>query len=295
MAKHRKQSTAAQFAKFMQPVIDALRALGGSGRPKEVKQWIQDHLDIPDELLDTETKSGETKFSNQVDWARFYLARTSYLDSSKRGVWALTEKGRKAAIDSKLAMDIQREVIAELGQAVADPEGEDDDSVAPDDGSESATNSVSESHRSRVLDLIRSLPPAGFENLCKRLLRESGFASVTVTGSPGDRGIDGYGILQLNSFVSFRVMFQCKRYGGSVGPGEVRDFRGAMQGRSEKGLLITTGAFTSGATEEASRDGAPPIELVDGEALVKLLEELELGLRPVRAFEIDRSFFSQFA
>jgi restriction system protein len=126
------------------------------------------------------------------------------------------------------------------------------------------------------------------------LLRESGFEKVEVTGRSGDGGIDGQGILQLNAFVSFRVLFQCKRYAGGVGPDKIRDFRGAMVGRADKGIILTTGGFTASATQEASRDGASPIELVDGHELVQLLEQLELGVRKVQAFDIDEAFFKGF-
>src|SRR3972149_1151046 len=142
--------------------------------------------------------------------------------------------------------------------------------------------------------ILRSLPADGFERLSQRLLRESGFTQVTVTGRSGDGGIDGYGTLQINPLVSFRVLFQCKKYGGSVLPSHVRDFRGAMTGRADKGIIITTGPFTAEARREASRDGAPPIELIDGEKLIDMLQELELGLRPVKAFEVEEKFFDDF-
>ena len=143
--------------------------------------------------------------------------------------------------------------------------------------------------------MIKSLPPDGFERLCQRVLRESGFQEVTVTGKTGDGGIDGIGVLQVNPFVSFNVLFQCKRYQGSVTPSQVRDFRGAMAGRADKGIMMTTGTFTVEAKKEARRDGAAPIELVAGEDLVKLFEDLELGLVPRRTFEIDRKFFDEFS
>ena len=73
------------------------------------------------------------------------------------------------------------------------------------------------------------------------MLRKSGFTQVDVTGRSGDGGIDGIGIMRLGGFLSFRVLFQCKRYKGSVGAGTVRDFRGAMIGRTDKGLIVTTG------------------------------------------------------
>jgi restriction system protein len=141
---------------------------------------------------------------------------------------------------------------------------------------------------------LQSLSPGGFERFCQRLLRESGFQEVTITGRSGDGGIDGIGILQVNSLVSFKVLFQCKKYQGSVSPMQVRDFRGAMMGRADKGIIITTGSFTAEARKEAVRDGVPPIELVDGEKLVAMLEQLELGLKPRTIYEIDSGFFDSF-
>jgi restriction system protein len=125
-------------------------------------------------------------------------------------------------------------------------------------------------------------------------LREAGFTQVTVTGQSGDGGIDGYGTLQINDLVSFKVLFQCKRYTKSVSSPEVRDFRGAMAGRADKGIVITTGTFTAEAKKEASRDGVPPIELIDGERLIDMLENLEIGLKPVTTYEVDHGFFTEF-
>ncbi len=149
-------------------------------------------------------------------------------------------------------------------------------------------------HSAALLEVIKSLPPGGFERLTQRLLRESGFQQVTVTGKSGDGGIDGIGTLKVNPFVSFNVLFQCKRYQGAVTPSQVRDFRGAMQGRADKGLIITTGTFTLEAKKEARRDGVPPIELVDGEALVEMFEQHELGLVPKRSYDIDEIFFQEY-
>lgn len=149
-------------------------------------------------------------------------------------------------------------------------------------------------HREALLAILKSLPAPGFERLCQRLLRESGFQHVTVTGRSGDGGLDGDGVLEINPFVSFRVLFQCKRYSGAVTPAQVRDFRGAMAGRADKGIILTTGTFTAEGRREAVRDGVPPIELVDGEKLVDMFEKLELGLKPRVAFTVDESFFADF-
>jgi restriction system protein len=149
-------------------------------------------------------------------------------------------------------------------------------------------------HRVKVLEVLQSLPASGFERFCQRLLRESGFGEVQVTGKSNDGGIDGIGILQVNALVSFKVLFQCKRYKGSVVPAQVRDFRGAMQGRADKGIILTTGTFTQEARREALRDGVPPIELVDGDKLIGMMEDLSLGLKPVRSWRVDDDFFRHF-
>ena len=156
------------------------------------------------------------------------------------------------------------------------------------------TGSISKDYREEVLATMLALPPAGFERLAQRFLRESGFTQVVVTGQSGDGGIDGFGILQVNPLVSFKVLSQCKRYAKSVAPSQVRDFRGAMSGRADKGIIITTGTFTQEAKREATRDGAPPIELIDGEKHIDMLENLELGLKAVTTYEVEHAFFSEF-
>lgn len=280
-----------QFVRYFGPLLDALRALGGSGTPDEVVARIAHDLDIPDEVQNEVTPSGVLRFYNRVAWARFYLVREGLLDSSKRGVWSLTESGRA----TKLSPEQAREVFLKWARTFQEQRR------AKTKVSESLAEQVTQeaetgpsNYRNQVINLLLKLPAAGFERLAQRLLREAGFTLVVVTGSSRDGGIDGHGTLQVNPLVSFKVLFQCKRYAGSVSPSEVRDFRGAMAGRADKGIIITTGAFTAEARREASRDGVPPIELIDGEKLVDMLENLELGLKPIKTYEIDESFFKEF-
>lgn len=146
--------------------------------------------------------------------------------------------------------------------------------------------------KEELLDSIKHISPAAFERLCKRILRESGFIKVEVIGGIGDGGIDGVGVLRIG-LLSFQVLFQCKRYQGSVGSSAIRDFRGSMDGRSDKGILMTTGSFTSDARKEATRDGATAIDLIDGEALCDLLKELKLGVQThmIEEVKIDSEWF----
>ena len=226
MAK-KKTEEGSQFVRYFGPLLDALRSLGGSGTPDEVVERIAQDSAIPDSVQNELLPSGEPRFRNQVAWARFYLVREGLLDSSKRGVWSLTERGRATV----LSQDQAREVFLKLVRVFADRRKE--KATLPVEPSEQIAEPPTVSagdYRSEVLEVLMTLPPAGFERLSQRLLREAGFVQVTVTGQSGDEGIDGYGTLQINPLVSLKVLFQCKRYRKSVSPSHVRDFRGAMQG-----------------------------------------------------------------
>ncbi|GAB4347345.1 MAG: restriction endonuclease [Leptolyngbyaceae cyanobacterium] len=230
-----------KFVQFFSPVIEALKELGVSGRPAEVRDVIANRLNISEqertELLD----GGAPRFDNQVAWARFYLVRAGIIDSSRRGVWSLSDKGRAIEFLSyEEALTIFKQIHSEFqnngnsGEATSESDEAIGETIAPNDTSVSDDSS----YRKKLLEILLSLPPSGFERLCQRLLRESGFEQVIVTGRTGDGGIDGQGILQVNPFVSFKVLFQCKRYTGSVSVSQVRDFRGAMMGR---GVIVKSG------------------------------------------------------
>ena len=285
-----------RFVRYFAPIIEVLKQLGGSGSPEEVRGLVASRLAISEEEQSEQLPSGTTRFDNQVAWARFYLTRAGLLDSSRRGIWSLTEKGRATTLSHAAALQIMKDLHKVFAaDRKARPKADGAEQPIEDSSPEAAlsTRSLS-SHREGLLTILRSLPPAGFERLCQRLLRESGFQHVTVTGRSGDGGLDGNGVVEVNPFVSFRVLFQCKRYTGAVTPAQVRDFRGAMAGRADKGIILTTGSFTADARREAVRDGVPPIELVDGEKLLDMFEKLELGLKPLTAYEIDGGFFEDF-
>ena len=284
-----KKAKGPQFIRFFRPIIEVLQMSGGSGTASEVVDRVIEIMRIPESEQGVTLKDGTPRVRNQVQWARFYLAKAGYLDSSKRGVWSLTEKG--TSINPK-TIDVLG-TFQEVQKAFRD-EKKIKTKIEPTLNEIEDDEIESLDHRTKLINLIKSMPPSGFERLSQRLLRESGFQQVAVTGRSGDGGIDGVGVLQVNPFVSFNVLFQCKRYQGAVSPSQVRDFRGAMAGRADKGIIITTGTFTLEAKKEARRDGVPPLELVDGEALVQLFEQLELGLVPRTTYDIDDKFFEDF-
>jgi restriction system protein len=283
------RSKGPQFIRFFRPLIEVLKETGGSGTAAEVLDHVIEQMSISESEQAVINKSGQPRVRNQIYWAKFYLANAGYIDSSKRGVWSLTEKGLSLNTMTFDTLEFFREVHKSFVK-----EKKPKELMKPQVGEKEGGEIEPPDHRTSLLNLIKSLPPNGFERLSQRLLREHGFQKVAVTGKTGDGGIDGTGILQVNPFVSFNVLFQCKRYQGAVTPSQVRDFRGAMMGRADKGIIITTGTFTLEAKKEARRDGAPPIELVDGDTLVQMFEQLPLGLIPRTTYDVDEKFFDDF-
>ena len=272
------------FDAFMNPVIQALKSLGGSGTIEEIDSKASEIAGLSDEQLEVlhnPEKGGQTEVEYRLAWTRTYLKKYGVLENSSRGVWALTSKGRQLdRVNNRAVTRFAREQMRKARVDSAEHE--------LDETEEEAT------WRDELLDALLEMEPSAFERLVQRLLRESGFIQVEVTGRSGDGGIDGKGIMRLGGLLSFHVIFQCKRYRGSVTVSQVRDFRGAMVGRADKGLLITTGNFTKEATGEATRDGAPAIDLIDGDQLIGKLKELGLSVKTekveVEKITVDRDW-----
>jgi len=279
-----------KYHELMRPTLIALDKIGGSASLNEINDAVIELVGLPAASLDVQYESGAgAVLPDRMSWARSHLKEGGFLASGGRGVWLLTDEGRQA---KDWPVDALRRKV---GAAVKAKHGNRRKTVMVEGEIPSGNPDAQyDDWRDELLVRLRSMDPSAFERLCQRLLRESGFVKVEVTGRSGDGGIDGTGILQL-SLMSFHVLFQCKRYQGSVGSGAVRDFRGAMMGRTDKGLIITTGTFSPDARREATRDGAPPIDLIDGESLCDKLKDLSLGVETklVEKICVDPRWFDQ--
>lgn len=264
------------------PLLDAIRTLGGSASIPEQERTVAELLKLSDKDVSEIHRANQTKLGYRLAWARTYLKRYGLLQNSDRAVWSLTPVGLKTP---RVAKEEVKRFIKELDRK---------EQRAAKDEQADAGHATWEDE---LLEVVRQIEPAAFERLCQRVLRESGFIQVVVTGRSGDGGIDGKGVVRLGGILSFHVLFQCKRYRGSVSPSVVRDFRGALVGRADKGVIITTGAFSKDARLEAQRDGAPPIDLIDGEELIQRLKDLRIGVdvtqRIVDEVIIRREYFEE--
>lgn len=277
------------YNNMMKELFQAIKELGGSGTIKELDERTIQILKLPEYLLEIPHGNGsKSEIEYRLAWTRTYMKKVGILDNSARGVWSLTAYGRE--LQKIQPEEIVRKVREMTFLNINSTTINTNDDVLENDGMDIPDEI--QGWREKLKNVLFNLSPDAFERLTQRLLRESGFIQVEVTGRTGDGGVDGTGIIKLNSIISFHMLFQCKRYQGSVSASDIRDFRGAMQGRADKGLFITTGKFSSSAVKEANRAGTTPIDLIDGEDLVEKLRELEMGVVPIKEYTVDEGWFA---
>ncbi len=262
-----------KYDDLFNPTLKALKKLGGSGAISEIEEEVAQLLNLSEEATNEIHRESTTKLTYRLAWARNYLKRYGLLENSSRGVWALSEEGKNITevnqekVKKFVVKKDREERLQKKSEGNCSPE------------LQGTTEEIEEfSWQDKLLDTIKAILPDQFERLCQRLLRELGFVNVEVTGKTNDGGIDGKGMIRLGGVLSFHVVFQAKRYQGSVSSSVIRDFRGAMSGRADKGLIMTTGSFSREAKKEAQRDGAIPIDLIDGNDFAEKLKELNLGV-----------------
>lgn len=273
-----------KYDELFNPLLKALHQLGGSGTNSEIEEKMIEILGLSDEEVEDLHRGNTTKLSYRTAWAKNYLKRFGLLENSDRAVWALTSEGRKIE-------EVDKKNVKKLVKTLDDSKKK----TTEEENDEEINNDLKDLNwEEELISVLKSLTPDAFERLSQRLLRELGFSNVEVTGKSGDGGIDGVGVIKIGGVLSFHVVFQCKRYEKPVSSPAIRDFRGAMIGRADKGLFITTASFTRDAKAEAQRDGAPPIDLVDGNEFARKLKELGLGvsLEIVEKVKINKYWFA---
>jgi restriction system protein len=284
----------AEFIQWMPFILDALRQHGGSATPREIYDTVARLAKVPDDKRFAKLDGGSLRFPNQVAWARQYLVWEELLSSPKRGVWMLTPAGQAKRLSYDDAREIFRKWVAvHATNRQADKSGDVTTEQVPAP-SAAVEPSPATSYKEEVLSHLQSVLSQEFERFCADLLRHLGMEEVEVTGGTGDKGIDGVGYLRVGPLVTTKIAFQCKRYSGAVSAHEIRGFQGAIGSRAEKGIFFTTGYFTDGARGAARDTMSKPIELIDGDRLVELLEQYEFGLRETKTYEVDYTFISNY-
>lgn len=285
--KQMKKHSVPPYHDFFLDTLKVMASLGGSASIDEILAGVIKRRNFSDEIVDAMHTGSTvtTELEYRLAWARTYLHKTGFLVRSKNGVWSLTKSGLEASKKD----NIDAKGIIRLVRVAPKPEKKRETDTNPLETEECRP------WKEILSELLHRMNPYAFEVLAQRLLRECGFLDVHVTKKSGDGGIDGIGKLRLNGIFSFNVAFQCKRYKGQVGAGEIRDFRGSLDNNIEKGVLITTGSFSKSAREEASAPGKKQIDLMDGNDFMDKLAEYNIGLTPRTEYDIDEEFFSSIS
>ena len=284
-------------ASLIEATFKAITGCGGSATNDEIQEHVIEILEFPDHIINImHADNTQTRLHYELRWARTYLKKYGAIDNSVRGVWSIASGfENKTEVDGNLVCQKVRGM-----DTLASSENTDvhqSEAESPASSARRAENETDdEPWRAELSKVLHEMDPYAFERLAMRLLRECGFSKVSVTKKSGDNGIDGFGKVSLNGIVTINVAFQCKRYAGLVSNSAVRDFRGSLPAGIEKGIFITTGAFSNGAVQEAMDFGkTPTIDLIDGENLINLLLEHDLGVsKEVRmVYGVNKSFFEE--
>lgn len=271
-----------KYDKLFNPLLTAMKNLGGSARNSEIENEVVKILHLNDADVNEIHKGNRTKLDYNLAWARTYLKRFGIIKQSERSVWYLTPKG----------LDTTKLNLTEVKRFFKKHDKDNSNvlSINSIDNVNELSN-IEETWENKLISVLKNMDPFAFERLSQRLLKEAGFENVEVTKKSGDGGIDGKGTLKIGGLVSFNVYFQSKRYKDTVSSSVVRDFRGSIMGRADKGIIITTGVFSNEAKNEARRDGALMIDLIDGIELAHKLKEYNLGVKIVEQVEIIDDWF----
>ncbi|MDE5654361.1 MAG: restriction endonuclease [Clostridia bacterium] len=283
------------YDRLINPCFMAIKALGGSASNEEIYDEVIRQLSLPESVLEVQQTGhlGMSKVSYNLAWARTYLKKFGAIINTARSIWTISsEFSDIEAVDARKVVEIVKSLEAQSINKKTQQEQrkiEKDLIVSEDEQPEEVS-----SWRLRMLEILQNMNPYGFERFVQLLLRNCGIDNVEVTKKSGDGGIDGTGQYKLSGIFSFKLAFQCKRYTGNVGTGEIRDFRGSLSTDIEKAIFVTTGSFSPAAKSEAKAPGKKPIDLMDGEMLIDKIAELKLGVSPKTVYEIDDKFYAQY-
>jgi len=293
----KKKILSPTYTELIIPTYKALFELGGSGNNSEICDKVIELMDLSDEIVDEAHlgSANQSELEYQLAWARTYLKNYGVIERSARSVWSIASDYTVGDVELNpkevIAFTVSKN--AAKRKAENELETEEVDDIEMDSVDENDIPDENKPWRQKLSEVLINMDPYGFERLSKRVLRECGFTQVEVTKKSGDGGIDGTGKLRINGIFSFNVAFQCKRYKGLVGAGDIRDFRGSLTTDIEKGVFITTGSFSKAARDEASNPGKQQIDLIDGDDFIDKLAEYGIGVKPITTYDIDEEFFEK--
>jgi restriction system protein len=274
---------------------------------RELTENIANALSLTDDERSEMLSSGQRAIANRVGWARTYLKKAGLIQSPKRGIQQISDRGRQVLAENPSRIDTAflkerysefRDWILAKPQAQAPSES---GPTTPDEAIEAAYKQLNDQVAIDLLDTLKECSPYFFEKVVVQLLRAMGYGGTAgrglVTPKSRDGGVDG--VIYEDKLGLDSVCIQAKRWEGTVGRKTVQEFVGSMDlHRSRKGVILTTGTFSHDASEFVDRIEGKKVVLIAGEELTRLMIEHRVGVTPTRSYElvdVSQDFFDEEA
>jgi restriction system protein len=288
-----------KFDETFIPILEVLK----DGRVLRSRELIEEvktrfYSDLSEEQLKQETKSGDLLIDNRIAWGKSYLKKGGYITFPQRGFVQITEKGKNHSAtitvrdlenDSSLFDFYKQEKDSVTVDSKMQPK-----ISSPQDLIDEGFNRIESEVKADLLQKLKTIDPYFFEKVVLRLLKKMGYGEFIETSKSNDGGIDG--IINEDKLGLDKIYIQAKRFNeGKVREKDIRNFIGAMSGDTNKGVFVTTSEFDEKALEKA-RSAHHKIICIDGQKLVTLMHEFNVGIQVRTTYEIkqiDEDFFDE--
>lgn len=283
--------------KFNETFIPILEVLSDEKiiRHRELLKGVEDkyYSDLPKELLEKKTKSGDLLIRNRIAWGKSYLKKGGFVHYPERGMVQITKKGKEASKKKLKLKDVESDFLSFYAdEKTKSTDNNEIKGSSPQDLIDSGFSAIELQIKSDLLERLKDIDPYYFEKVILILLKKMGYGDFIETSKSKDGGIDG--VINEDKLGLEKIYIQAKRYDeNKVREKDIRNFIGAMSGDTNKGVFVTTSAFDDSAVKKA-HDAHHSIILIDGNKLVDLMHQYGVGVQVRNVYEVkevDEGFF----
>jgi restriction system protein len=290
----------------MLPLIE-MAADGGEYSLREAIENLAQYFSLSDEERQAMLPSGrQATFDNRVGWARTYLKKANLLQTTRRGYFQITAKGKSTLAERPIEINVKYlerfPEFLEFKNFKREPSNSENLPIqiqdkTPEENLETIVQGLNQDLASELLDNIKICSPSFFEALVIDVLVKMGYGGTRqdagkIVGRSGDGGIDG--TINEDRLGLDIIYVQAKRWENPVGRPEIQKFAGALQGfRARKGIFITSSSFTTEAKDFVARIDNKII-LIDGQNLAQYMIEFDVGVTTKDTYQIKKIDFDYF-
>lgn len=287
-----------RLPKFNETFIPILEVLSNGEiiHHRELSKEVEGkyYSNLPKELLEQKTKSGDSLIRNRIAWGKSYLKKGGFVHYPERGMVQITSKGKEASKKKINLKDVTSDFLnfytEESPKDIIDTL--EINTSSPQDLIDTGFAAIEMQVKNDLLEKLKNIDPYYFEKVILILLKKMGYGDFIETSKSGDGGIDG--IINQDKLGLEKIYIQAKRYNeNKVREKDIRNFIGAMSGDTSKGVFVTTSSFDSSAIKKA-HDAHHSIMLIDGNKIVDLMHEYSVGVQVRDTYEVkevDEDFF----